>query len=278
MCRFMSLVSKPKLNDKYRELLDVFTKMSEYDVFLEKITSGRRKSHGDGWGLAGVGVIRDTPAILFHKSILPIYHSVSRDVLELFMNRIKRYETVYLVIHARLSSASEPYGERYTHPFEVEIGDSGNYLWLVHNGGVNKRELGKEIGLTNPYYYTDSWVTALYIARYLEKCVSSPDDIENCIVTAYTGITKYVVEGSALNTGLLLFWNGKPYLYTTYYYREGGKDGDRKEYYQLHMYIDEHNGVIASSTIRNYIDNVKPVDNGIYRVEVGKVIKIHVLG
>ncbi len=272
MCRILVIANRPRVDDKYVEFINAFIKASKNDVYLEKISRSGRKSHSDGWGLAGIGLVDVHPVILYYKTILPIYHSVSREILNLFNTRIKHYNELFLVLHVRLSSIKEPYGEKYVHPFEVKISKRG-ILWFIHNGEVDKTTLYREAGVESPYYYTDSWIAALYLAKYMEKCIARVDDVENCVVEAYNKLLEYVV--TALNTGLLVFYDNQPFLYASFYHREYNKlEHERKIYYQLRMYRETETSVIASSTIDYYIGGMEEAEQGLYRVLPGKIIKI----
>ncbi len=266
MCRILTLSAKPGSTKEYVEFIHKFIDASENDVYLQKISS--RKSHGDGWGLAAIGLTDGEPVVIFHKTILPIYHDLSRDEIELFIERMNRYDQLYLLLHARLSSRREPYGERYTHPFEVLYDDLA--IWFIHNGGVDKKELGKTLGL-NPIYYTDSWIAAYYIAKYLRQCIVKPEDMDNCVVRAYDELLKYTL--SALNTGLLLLYGNNIRLYTSYYLSPS-KRGDENliNYYQLHYLKLRELASIGSSTLKHYIDKrLESLEMGLYRLEPGDI-------
>jgi len=255
--------------------LDLFVKMSENDPVLNVVTGGKWRSHGDGWGLAGIGIARGergVPAVLFHKSIIPVYDPYSLKILELFKSRILRLSGVYLIAHSRLSSASEPYGERYAHPFEVRFGDT-NYLWLVHNGGIDKVSLARELESLNPYYYTDSWIAAIYLAKRLEQCVKTSSDLDNCVAEVYMSLAEYVKEGSALDTALLLLYSGEPALYATYYTR-GLSDPALEEYHRLYALTGESSWIVASSTIKHYTQGATSLEQGVYRVDEKGLRKI----
>lgn len=271
MCRILVLAGKPRINTRYIDFINAFIRSSEYDHYLTMI-SRARKSHGDGWGLAGIGLIHDEPTILFHKDILPIYHSLSRDIINLFINRIKRYDEIYLILHARLSSIKEPYGMIYAHPYEARIGEKG-FLWFIHNGGIDKIRIYREAGVETPYYYTDSWIASLYIARNLSRCIEKTVDIDNCIVEVYEKLVENVL--SALNTGLLVYLENKPFLYASFYYKNFDElDSRKKDYYQLKTYSSKTLNLVVSSSIDYYIKHVKNIQQGIYKILPDKIIKI----
>lgn len=264
MCRI--LVSSFSINyyELFREVLYYFKSSSENDVVLKKISSISK--HRDGWGLVAVGSADNYPAVLFHKTVLPIDHDLSRQVVELFLERLKMYDNVKILVHTRLSSRREPYGEKYTHPFEV-IGNKLT-IWFIHNGGVDKKSLGKEIGVY-PYLYTDSWIAAMYVSKYLDKCVVNENDLDNCVTNTYRKLVEYTIDGSALNTGLLVLYGDKPYLYASFYVKKYDEMSiDRREYYNMYSYVEGEFTAVASSTIKYYSSrDFKPIKQGLFLIE-----------
>ncbi|MET1160664.1 MAG: hypothetical protein ABWW65_06860 [Thermoprotei archaeon] len=270
MCRI--LVSAYRRDSSiYRDFIEYFIRASEKDVLLEKIS--RYSSHGDGWGLAGIGLSSNKPVIFYQKSLLPVYHGISRDLLVNLISKTELYDETYLLIHSRLASKTEPLGEKYSHPYEERIGNK-LILWFIHNGSVDKASLANTLGISDPWYYTDSWIATKYIAKNLETCITEKN-IDHCIVTIYENLRKYT--RSALNTGLLILYDQKPYLYASHYYiKDIEEQLDRREYYSLYAYQDQDIALIASSTIKHYSDHsMYQLEQGIYRVEPGKITLIH---
>ncbi len=276
MCRILVFAGKHVQENEeiFINYLKTHVKASENDPFLNKITSGKKKSHGDGWGLTGIGYCeKNIPAILIYKTILPIYHDLSREVLELFINRMKKYGELYLILHSRVGSKKEPYGEKYTHPFEI-IGDE-YVLWFIHNGDVDKKELALELGI-NPWLYTDSWIAAIYVSRRIKQCVSSEKDLDNCVYEAYNSLSKYIVSRSALNTGLLILYNNNPYLYSSYILGEEAREHEELvKYYQLYSCKNNEFNTIVSSTTAYYLgQDCIEIDQGVYKLSFEKLEKI----
>lgn len=274
MCRILVSSFSNQYFGLFREITYDFIRASERDVLLEKARKISSKlSHGDGWGLVAIGLADTSPAILFHKTIIPIYHDLSREIIELFLNRIALYNDVKILLHTRLSSRREPYGEKYTHPFEVASDKIA--LWFIHNGGVDKKDISKELGL-NPYYYTDSWIGAIYISNYLNKCIVKESDIDNCVVEAYRNLVKYTLENSALNTGLLILYDEKPHLYTSFYVREyKDMDSNWREYYNMYSFVHGDFSVVSSSTTRFYSKrDFKSIEQGLFIVRNNGLVKL----
>uniref|UniRef100_A0A7C4D7T6 Glutamine amidotransferase type-2 domain-containing protein n=2 Tax=Staphylothermus marinus TaxID=2280 RepID=A0A7C4D7T6_STAMA len=271
MCRILISSFNTDKIDVFKDILNSFIKSSERDILLEKLSN--RSSHSDGWGLASIGLANNTPSILFHKTLLPIYHSQSRDIVELFIKRMELYDNIKVIVHSRLSSRREPYGERYSHPFEVL--ENNLTIWFIHNGGVDKKELSKEIGI-NPYYYSDSWISAIYISKYLNKCVEKETDLDNCVIDSYRNLIKYTIENSALDTGLLLLYKDTPYLYTSFYvkgYME--MNDDRKEYYNMYKYVEEGFIAVSSSTVKYYSSrDFSLIEQGLYSIRNNNLVKL----
>jgi len=271
MCRIMVSYIKPRENSEYLDLVKAFVSLSEHDVTLEKLSNGRFKSHSDGWGLAAIGLAGDKPVLMYHRYILPIYHDLSRYILNQYVERISRYDEAYLIIHSRLSSRGEPYGEKFNHPFEV-IG-SKHMLWFIHNGGVDKYGLSKLVGV-NPILYTDSNIAAIYLSKNIDKCLDETTDVNACVEKAYIGLTKYISEKSALNTGLLVLHNDKPYLYASFYMWRN-MDELRTSYYQL-MSIEKNGllSIISSGLRSELVGEMKLIEEGLYRLGSNGIEKI----
>ncbi|OYT39061.1 MAG: hypothetical protein B6U89_04825 [Desulfurococcales archaeon ex4484_58] len=269
MCRLLVLRAKP--NNKINEFIDALVKASENDVILEKLTSGRRKSHRDGWGVSAIGIADYTLSLLYHRSLLPIFHEQSKYLLNIFKEHIQRYSEIYLLLHSRASSKREPYGEKYVHPFMVE--KETFTLWFIHNGSVEKRELASKLDIS-PWIHSDSEILSYYISRELDKCIDKQADIDNCVVEIYRDIYKYTTRKSALNTGLMILWKNHIHLYLTYYTWETRES--EKEYYQIYSYRGEEVIGAFSSTLKYHIkDKVTPIEQGLYKFEVDKLEKIY---
>ena len=273
MCRILVLSGRDK--SIYASVFSGFVEASKHDIYL-KMLGRTHTSHSDGWGIVAVGLANSKPVVMKHKSLIPIYDDISKRVLELFENRLTRYDEAFLLLHSRLSSRKEPYGEEYTHPYEY----TGHNIasWFIHNGGIDKYELARILEL-NPHLYTDSWTASIYISRLVDECVGEGIDIDRCVVEAYRELLKHTV--SALNTGLLVLYNDGVYLYSTHYvckdYLErAGRKEELERYYQLYKSISTETVLVASSTQKHYMRNwnMKPVEPGIYRLEPGEIIKL----
>ncbi len=276
MCRLVIAALRP--SEALRELRILVTGLIEasaYDPYLEAVTKGKRVSHGDGWGVAAIGIARGKPVVLHHKSILPIYHEMSRPIIELFMDRLGMYDELYLALHARASSTGEPYGAEYAHPYRVDT--QFGAIWLVHNGGVDKIAIAKELGLT-PWLYTDSQLLAMYIARKVESCAKKLDDLDSCVADAYRDARRFLPSCSALHTGLLVLYQDTVRLYVSAYVGDWDRCSDeRKLYYRLYSLAKPSIAAIASSTLSLYIGKaleLAHLEHGVYRLGIGRVDRI----
>ncbi len=276
MCRLVIAALRP--SEALRELRILtmgLVEASAYDPYLEAASKGKRVSHGDGWGLAAIGIARGRPVVLNHKSILPIYNEMSRSILELFMDRLGMYDELYLAIHARASSRGEPYGAEYAHPYRVDT--EFGAIWFVHNGGVDKVSIARELGLS-PWLYTDSQMLAIYIAKRLERCATKLDDLDSCVASIYRDARRFLSTCSALHTGLLVLYQDAARLYASAYVAEWDKCNDEKKlYYQLYSFAKPSIVAMASSTLMLYVGKaieLAPVSHGVYRLEIDRIEKI----
>ncbi|AFK50575.1 hypothetical protein TCELL_0150 [Thermogladius calderae 1633] len=275
MCRLIALVDQHPNYYTISRLVWAFVESSRFDEYLSRLTNGRTYSHDDGWGLAGVGAVKSGFAVVYHRSLLPLFSASSLAELQLLLDRLKRYDSVYLIAHARKSSRSEPYGLEYTHPFKFEVG--GGVFWFAHNGGVDKKSLAKLMGI-NPWVHVDSELAGMYLARRLSECKSR---LEDCLLDAYRGLVKYTTSG--LNTLLLLLSGENPRLFVTYFFKKTGdraRDGALKEYFQLYLLEEGGLKTVASSTVAKYYGGggFQPLDEGLYELGLGGLRRIGDIG
>ncbi|MGC9012201.1 class II glutamine amidotransferase [Thermogladius sp.] len=275
MCRLIALVDQHPDNYTLSRLAWAFVESSRFDEYLSRLTNGRAYSHDDGWGLAGVGVVRSDFAVVYHRSLLPLFSPPSIVELQLLLDRLKRYDSIYFIAHARKSSRSEPYGLEYTHPFKFELG--GGVFWFAHNGGLDKKSLAKMLGV-NPWVHVDSEVAGMYLARRLSECESGPED---CLLDAYRGLVEYTTSG--LNTLLLLLSGESPRLFVTHFFKktgDGARDEALREYYQLYLLEDGHLKAVVSSTVTRYYGGggFKPLDEGLYELGLNGLRRVGDIG
>jgi glutamine amidotransferase len=275
MCRLLALTGKELDEGATRLIIEAFVESSKHDPYYERLSGGRYYMHDDGWGLAAVGLINDKPTVARHNSLEPIYHEASRRVLDLFIQRISRYHILYLILHSRKGSLTEPYGLEYTHPF-MRISEKCA-AWFAHNGGANKEELARKLGV-NPWLRVDSELLGHYIMDNVFNCVESGGNVDECVKSAYTEARKYTLQRSALNTVLLLLVDTKAYLYITHYV-QGELGEDRKQYYTIVSYTGDNLAFAGSITLKEYLpseykNEVVFLEPGVYRLEPGAVTKI----
>ncbi|MEM0000041.1 MAG: hypothetical protein QXP03_01675 [Desulfurococcaceae archaeon] len=273
MCRILALSKTNK--DLLDVVLNSFVLSNEYDPYLERVSRGKHKSHDDGWGLVAAGLLKEQPVVAHHKSLEPIYYESSRRVISLFSKKISEYQPLYLVLHARKASAKEPYGIDYVHPF-MRLTDNGA-AWFVHNGGADKRALAEKLGVY-PWIRVDSELLGHYVMDYVLTCAEGGENVDTCVVEAYSEAKNYVLSGSALNTVLLVLFKDSPYLYLTHWLREP-RDDNLKEYYTIVAYSGDGAVFAGSITIKEYLPgdmsgSVYALEEGIYRLKPEKLTKI----
>jgi len=276
MCRLLAAIGLNPRGGWLTDVFKAFVESSRRDDYLAKLTEGRSFSHDDGWGIAGVGIAGSEYAVLYHRSLLPIFHSHSEAELEFILDRLRRYDKIYFISHARKSSRREPYGEEFVHPFKYEF--EKGVAWFAHNGGVDKRSLGKVLKV-NHLLRVDSDIAGLFIVDRLSKCTS---EIGECVADAYKELTGYVPEGGALNTLLLLLSETGPRLYVSYFYKEATKGIDRlyRDYYKVFSLESDDYIAVSSSTLLNYYNtsNVRELEEGLYELSERGLRKLSTLG
>lgn len=276
MCRLLALVFS-RVVDEYLldTILESFTLSNEYDPYLERASRGKSRSHDDGWGLAIAGLVDGQPVTAYYKSLEPIFYESSRRMLKLFSRKIRNYQPLYLVLHARKASAREPYGLDYVHPF-MRLSDSGA-AWFVHNGGADKKALAEKLGVY-PWLRVDSELLGHYVMDQVLSCAESEENIDTCVVEAYSEAKNYVASRSALNTALLVLFKDMPYLYITHWLREL-HENDLRDYYAVIAYKGEHLVFAGSISIREYaprniLSDIHVLEPGVYRLAPGHVVKV----
>lgn len=276
MCRLLAAVGLNPRGGWLTDIFKAFVESSRRDDYLARLTGGRSLSHDDGWGIAGVGAAGPEYAVLYHRSLLPIFHTHSRAELELIVERLRRYDKIYFIAHARKAGRREPYGEEFVHPFKYEFGKS--VAWFAHNGGVDKKSLGKVLNV-NHLSRVDSDIAGLFIVDKLSKCTG---EIGECVADAYEELTRYVPEGGALNTLLLLLSESGPRLYVSYFYKETAREVDRlyRDYYKVFSLESDDYIAVSSSTLLNYYNtgNVRELEEGLYELSEKGLRKLSTLG
>lgn len=278
MCRFFALAGLNVSRDFLAVLARSFTLSSLHDPYLAELSGGKYVSHGDGWGLAAVGVVRGELTVAHHKSLEPIFNHSSQRVLDLFLDRVSSYEQLYLVLHARRASLREPYGLEYVHPY-MRLSESG-VAWFVHNGGANKKALAEKLGVY-PWIRVDSELLGHYVMDHVLSCAESGVDVDTCVVEAYTEAKGYVVSNSALNSALLVLHRDTPRLYVTFWVREP-RTPRVVDYYTL-LARERVNGgettLICSKSTGEYLlhfspGDLHPLEPGVYSVGPGSIKRL----
>jgi glutamine amidotransferase len=273
VCRLLALASLKPNEGLIKEIVGAFVESSRRDPYLERISGGKLSAHDDGWGSAALGLFRGKPTLAFHRSIEPIFYENSKSAIDLLVKKASKYDSLYLLLHSRKGSPGEPYGLDYTHPFmrisERCVG------WFAHNGGANKEELAKKLGV-NPWIRVDSELLGYYLLDNVFTCVESGGNVDECVKRAYEDAVHYVVEGSALSTVLLLLVDSQIHLYATHYTRNV-ESNERKQYFATIAYEGEGFSLAGSITIKEYLTprgKIRYLEPGVYRVEPSGVIKI----
>lgn len=272
MCRLLAAWFSREGMSLLDEVVDAFVEGSRRDPYLEKATGGRSSAHDDGWGIAAVGY-GDTPSVIYHRMLEPIFSESSIRALEFIKKRLKRYREVYLLIHSRKSSRNEPYGYDYTHPF-IRLMENG-VLWFAHNGGARKEELARVLGVY-PWVRVDSELLGYYIMGRIDECIEN-NSIDECVSKAYLEGLKFIPEGSGYNTGLLALISENASLYVSHKV-PGSPLPELLEYYEIVAYTSPSIVLAGSITLRDYLPSVFStgfertiLEPGVYRIEQGGV-------
>lgn len=274
MCRLLALAGRSVDANMLRSIIYAFVESSRHDPYLARIIEGRApSSHDDGWGLVAVGIIDGEPTIAHYKTVEPIFSGHSREVLDLYLKKISGYEELYVVIHARKASRREPYGVEYAHPYMMLSERAA--AWFAHNGGANKKQLAEKLGV-NPWLRVDSELLGFYVMDTAISCIEGGGRIDSCVVEAYQIAKHYVVDGSALNTVLLILHCTEPHLYVTQWIKQP-KSQLHKEYFDYVSYVNSTLAFAGSISIRDYLPrnlSTQVVEPGIYKLKPGILEKI----
>lgn len=272
MCRILaSAIHRPQ-KEKTKLLLESFSKSAQRDPYLEIISNKKYQSHGDGWGLAYIGYINNIPVIGYYRSIEPIYSEHSRSVIEHLIEKIAELDIVYLVIHARRASRTEPIGQEHSHPFMYRLEKGA--IWFAHNGGAFKKDIALTIG-EYPWLRTDSELLGLFITKNIQTCMHR--DLDQCVVEAYKRSIRYIPSNSALNTCLLVLDEDKPHLYASAWYNTS--ESNLSRYFSMHKIISEELTALGSITILEYLprdirEKSSILEPGIYKVDLGECTRL----
>lgn len=270
MCRILAARLSGPSRDQISRVLEAFILSNKYDLYLEKVSREGASSHDDGWGIAAIGVVnggnKRTLSTLYHKDIYPIFHERSREIIELLVPRLARYNELFIIAHGRKASRREPYGAEYAHPY-IAMFEKGAF-WFAHNGGADKRALAEKLGVL-PWLRVDSELLGYYIMNSAIECLLNSDSVDNCVNNAYLEGKPYVANvESAYNTALLGLLGDSAHLYVSHWIPES-LSHELKEYYKL-IYYELDNGVLASSiTFREYFGEGAPSElrPGLYKLD-----------
>lgn len=269
MCRLLMIAMRKPERDLLSIAINALVEASRYDPYLILASRGKYSDHADGWGIAYVGYISESPVIGYHREINPLFSPQSRSYINYLINKLVELDTLYIVIHARRASSSEPIGVEHTHPYMYRL--NGKTIWFAHNGVARKRDLAGILG-ENPASKTDSAMLGLYVSMNLSKCIDQLRSVDECIVKSYITGKKYIADNSAMNTALLLMMNSNVYLYLSHWVNSD--QPELREYYSM-ISIDIGKATVAGSiTIAEYLpseirESVRYIHEGVYRVEPG---------
>lgn len=276
MCRLLGVASSRLHQGELENIIKAFVLSNVYDPYMARLTGSRVYTHDDGWGFIATGYVNEQPTISYYKSIEPVFYESSTRILSLLVKKTVNYSPLYLVIHARKASPSEPYGIEYTHPY-MRLSENGA-AWFTHNGGVYKTILAEKLRVY-PWIRVDSELLGFYVMDNVLSCAEGGGDVDRCVTDTYLEARDYVVKGSALNTLLLVLFKNEIYLYITHWLREISEE-KKREYYAIIGYRNTNISLAGSISIREYLDlaiaqNTIILDTGIYRIEPGNIVKIH---
>ncbi|MEM4717334.1 MAG: class II glutamine amidotransferase [Desulfurococcaceae archaeon] len=274
MCRFLALeVERPQFY-VLNTLLNAFISSSLCDPYLAKLKNINGSSHDDGWGFASIGSINETPVINHYKSMNPIYNDLSREIISRFINRFSRYEKLYLILHSRRTSKTEPWGQEYSHPYNYVLGKM--VYWFAHNGSCKKKMIAEKLGV-NPWIKTDSELLGQFIVLNTVNCMRDENGIDKCIVDVYNRSREFIEFNSALNTALLILLDSNPYLYVSHWVNTNNQIIEN--YYSIYSYISEELVLAGSISIKEYLpppyqDKLNKLEYGVYRLKPGEIVKL----
>lgn len=275
MCRVLAgVMSKDFMKANLKELVKAFVESSRRDPHLARVTGGRREAHDDGWGIAAAGLRDGLVSIFYEKTAHPIFSPSSAELLEIFASKLSRYDRVLLELHSR-ATGTEPLGSANAHPFEVDY--RLGKIWFIHNGGVDKIRISKEVGVS-PYLHVDSYVVAKYLAGRLNECVNTCEDLDQCVGNIYSRLYRdYLRAGDALITGLLtLCGDSDVRMYFSSLVKGYGELNEEvRKYYLVYRIWDQGFNLLTSSTLVDYY--LRPLNHGIAAVQQ-QVVRIELEG
>jgi len=238
MCRILAFYGIGGFNvNRVVELLKALEKSSAKDPHLERITRGRKFSHGDGWGFTIVAYDRDANVKhVTYRSLNPIYEEA--EVLDNTINNfIKHCKIVAGILHTRAAGKGEPINILSTHPYHMELND-GSSLWFAHNGSVDKNVLSKTLNMED---LKDKLSDSYFAASYISSKWSAKG-----IIDILRDLIEYT--RTALNTISLVLSSDNVKIVSTCYYT--GRVNE--EYYRMYLVSGEGVKAVASSTLVDY--------------------------
>lgn len=241
MCRLLLLVGSDGASASY--LLRAFSEASKCDPYLAKLRGGERcLSHDDGWGYALIGYRGDKTFSRHYRSTLRVFEDPELGEL---MSLLRGLDGFLLITHSRKVSKGGV-EIRNTHPFHYS--HLGFELWIAHNGTVDDRRMAEEKG----WSYDEGLSDTYYLGRYVYESLSSLKS--SSIAQAFSKASRFLKDGSAMNTVSLLSGSGVKAVVTCFY---DAKNESYEEYYGLLELREGRLVGAASSTIELYASELR---------------------
>jgi predicted glutamine amidotransferase len=222
MCRMYALVGDYKSHSK-----DVFLSLQEVcikDPFSKEVF-GKTISHDDGWGYVNYNMNK---GIEYFRSGEPVFK----------FNALQS-DGKMLLVHARKSGKSGPFGVMQAHPY---YRTSGKYdIYLIHNGFLDKSKFFGKIDNEYLMSHTDSELL-------LDKIISYSGSIAGKIERTLEYIYANDVMAGGLNL-MILYINRENYENNILIYSDAK---NFKLYHQLYFVeFPEFFGIFSSSILES---------------------------
>lgn len=258
MCRLLLLAGSD--GDSASYLLRAFSEASKCDPYLAKLRGDERcLSHDDGWGYALIGYRGEKVFSKHYRSTIKVFEDPELGEL---MSSLRGFDGFLLITHSRKASKGGV-EIRNTHPFHYS--HLSLELWIAHNGTVDDRRIAEEKG----WNYDEDLSDTYYLGRHVYESLSSLNS--SSIAQAFSRASKFLKEGSAMNTVSLVSGGGVKAVVTCLY---SARSESHEEYYRI-LELQEGRLVgAASSTIERYAGELRfnELQNGkglVFEIEGG---------
>ncbi len=281
MCRLLGIwssVSDQLTAQKlYEDWLTSWRKSAQNDPHLKIVVPQEYLSlpgaleHNHGWGVVAMGAgLQESKGLDFEVKNLSFYKTLTSLSETPHVEMVQVVNTPsflsapqqVLLAHVRKASPSMPVTHEQVHPMLI-LKDSANsdYLFLAHNGGVNKTiinnmlEPGYKLSEEQFNTVSDTQLLSVLVKQELDR-QASRDDLFNTLWVPLIRRIRKEHEEQDKNYSMMIYLLHRNQSKLEYTIINDYRDtiSYKQPYYQLYLVRKENAVVVCSSTVKEYYE------------------------